>query len=52
VSQFHVAQVVIGFGIIGLESQRLPQANDRLVEMAQLGQGYSEVVMRLGEVRP
>src|SRR5205807_1451149 len=25
----HVAQVVIGFGVIGLESERLPQANDR-----------------------
>jgi hypothetical protein len=48
----NVAQVVAGFGVIGLESQRLPQAQGRLVEMAQLGQGHAEVVMRLGEVGP
>jgi hypothetical protein len=42
----------VGLGVVRLKHQRLPQACDRLLRPAALGQGHAQVVVALGAVGP
>jgi hypothetical protein len=45
-----VAQIVVGFRVVGFEGNGLPMAGDGLLAAAQVGERIAEVAVRLGEV--